>query len=117
MPFTPSAITWGKCEGRPRLDALGAQCGYLTVPLDYAKPAGTKIKLAVSRIKHTVTADKFQGVMLTNPGGPGGSGLSGKRCNEVRPDTPSVSVWRDGAGHVRHHRTRDGGLDYARSGR
>jgi pimeloyl-ACP methyl ester carboxylesterase len=76
MPFTPSAITWGKCEGRPRLDALGAQCGFLTAPLDYTKPTGTKIKLAVSRIKHTVTADKYQGVMLTNPGGPGGSGLT-----------------------------------------
>jgi pimeloyl-ACP methyl ester carboxylesterase len=74
--FTPSAIIWGKCEGRPRLDALGAQCGYLTVPLDYTKPTGTKIKLAVARIKHTVTADKYQGVMLTNPGGPGGSGLT-----------------------------------------
>ncbi len=45
------------------------------------------------------------------------AGLSGERCNEVRPDTPSVSVWRDGAGHVRHHRSRDGGLDYAHSGR
>jgi len=76
MSFTLSAITWGKCEGHPRLDALGAQCGYLTVPLDYTKPTGTKIKLAVSRIKHTVPADKYQGVMLTNPGGPGGSGLT-----------------------------------------
>ena len=74
--FTPNAITWGKCEGRPRLDALGAQCGYLTVPLDYQKPTGTKIKLAVSRIKHTVSAATYQGVMLTNPGGPGGSGLA-----------------------------------------
>lgn len=73
--FTPKAITWGKC-GIPNLDTLGAQCGFLTVPLDYKKPKGTKIKLAVSRIKHTVSADKYQGVMVTNPGGPGGSGLT-----------------------------------------
>jgi pimeloyl-ACP methyl ester carboxylesterase len=73
--FTPKAIKWGKC-GIPGFDELGAQCGYLTVPLDYKKPTGTKIKLAVSRIKHTVPAAKYQGVMLTNPGGPGGSGLT-----------------------------------------
>jgi len=73
--FTPKAIKWGKC-GIPGFDELGAQCGYLIVPLDYKKPTGTKIKLAVSRIKHTVSADKYQGVMLTNPGGPGGSGLT-----------------------------------------
>jgi pimeloyl-ACP methyl ester carboxylesterase len=73
--FTPKPIKFGKC-GIPGFDELGAQCGYLTVPLDYKKPAGTKIKLAVSRIKHTVSEDKYQGVMLTNPGGPGGSGLT-----------------------------------------
>ena len=73
--FTPKAIKWTKC-GIPGFDELGAQCGFLTVPLDYKKPKGTKIKLAVSRIKHTVSADKYQGVMLTNPGGPGGSGLT-----------------------------------------
>src|SRR4051812_9699642 len=73
--FTPKPIKFGKC-GIPGFDELGAQCGYLIVPLDYKKPTGTKIKLAVSRIKHTVTADKYQGVMLTNPGGPGGSGLT-----------------------------------------
>jgi hypothetical protein len=73
--FTPKAIKWGKC-GVPGLDDRGAQCGFLTVPLDYKKPKGTKIKLAVSRIKHTVSKDKYQGVMLTNPGGPGGSGLT-----------------------------------------
>jgi hypothetical protein len=73
--FTPKPIKWGKC-GIPGFDELGAQCGYLTVPLNYKKPSGTKIKLAVSRIKSTVSADKYQGVMLTNPGGPGGSGLT-----------------------------------------
>jgi pimeloyl-ACP methyl ester carboxylesterase len=45
------------------------------VPLDYAHPDGTQIKLAVSRIKHTVPDAQAQGVMLVNPGGPGASGL------------------------------------------
>ena len=75
VAYTPKAIKWGKC-GIKGFDELGAECGYLTVPLDYAHSSGKKIKLAVSRIKHTVTADKYQGVMLVNPGGPGGSGLT-----------------------------------------
>ena len=47
----------------------------LTVPLNYSDPTGATIKIAVSRIKHTSSAAKYQGVILTNPGGPGGSGL------------------------------------------
>jgi pimeloyl-ACP methyl ester carboxylesterase len=45
------------------------------VPLSYAHPHGAKISLAVSRVKHTAPAG-YRGVMVTNPGGPGGSGLS-----------------------------------------
>jgi len=69
-----SLVEWGKCTD-PTLLAKAAECGFLTVPMDYADQAGRTIKLAVSRIKHTVPADKYQGVMLVNPGGPGGSGL------------------------------------------
>jgi pimeloyl-ACP methyl ester carboxylesterase len=43
------------------------------VPLDYSNPNGPQIQLAVSRIQHT--SSNYQGVILTNPGGPGGSGL------------------------------------------
>jgi pimeloyl-ACP methyl ester carboxylesterase len=67
---TPPPIVWSACTS-----IAGAQCGFLTVPLDYSKPKGTKIKLAVSRVSHTVAANQYQGVMLVNPGGPGGSGL------------------------------------------
>ncbi len=67
-------ITWGDCSD-PTLQSFGAVCGFLSVPLDYDHPGGTKIKLAVSMVRHTVPASKYQGVMLTNPGGPGGSGL------------------------------------------
>jgi pimeloyl-ACP methyl ester carboxylesterase len=71
----PPALAWGRCTNTV-LQARGAQCGMLTVPLDYAAPAGRKIQLAVSRIRHSVPAAKYQGVMLVNPGGPGGSGLA-----------------------------------------
>ncbi len=88
--FTPKAITWGKC-GIPGLDRRGAECGLLTVPLDYKKPKGTKIKLAVSRIKSTVSADKYQGIMLTNPGGPGGSGLTLSVLGEFVPNNAGAA--------------------------
>jgi pimeloyl-ACP methyl ester carboxylesterase len=82
--YTPPAIKWTKC-GIDVLDSRNAQCGYLVVPLDYKKPKGTKIKLAVSRVKHTVKASKYQGIMLVNPGGPGGSGLTLSVLGEFVP--------------------------------
>jgi pimeloyl-ACP methyl ester carboxylesterase len=77
-PGAPDAgtarITWAACTD-PDLAKAGAQCGMLAVPLDYDHPNGTKIQLAVSRIRHTVPDAAYQGIMLVNPGGPGGSGL------------------------------------------
>ncbi|WP_375490609.1 alpha/beta hydrolase [uncultured Jatrophihabitans sp.] len=70
--YTPPALHWHSCSDA-RLQAANAQCAMLTVPMDYAHPSGTKIKIALSRVKHT--ASHYQGVMLVNPGGPGGSGL------------------------------------------
>ncbi|MER7758012.1 alpha/beta hydrolase [Kitasatospora sp. NPDC097643] len=64
-------LAWSACGGSadPR-----QQCATVTVPLDYADPDGEQITLAVSRI---AAADPRQrrGVLLTIPGGPGGSGL------------------------------------------
>ncbi|MBT0767554.1 alpha/beta fold hydrolase [Kineosporia sp. J2-2] len=85
VSYTPTAIKWGKCDDAG-LKSLGAQCGFLTVPLDYDKPQGKTIKLAVSRVKHTVKKAKYQGVMLVNPGGPGGSGLSLSSLGQYVPD-------------------------------
>jgi len=72
--YTPPPISWGTCTNAT-LKARGAQCGFVVVPLDYAHPGGTKIKIAVSRVLHKSAAADYQGVMLVNPGGPGGSGL------------------------------------------
>ncbi|GAA3351124.1 alpha/beta hydrolase [Amorphoplanes nipponensis] len=69
------AIAWRGCENAV-LKARNAECGFLRVPLDHAAPGGRQIELAVSRIKHTVPDREYQGVMLVNPGGPGGSGLA-----------------------------------------
>ncbi|MFI6287852.1 alpha/beta hydrolase [Streptomyces sp. NPDC051018] len=67
-------IDWADCPdgwGIPR----PIQCGWVTVPLDYAHPGGRQIKLAVDRIGSTGTPAERQGALLYNPGGPGGSGL------------------------------------------
>jgi pimeloyl-ACP methyl ester carboxylesterase len=72
--YQPPPITWGPCTD-PTLVAYGSECGTLVVPRDYAHPGGAKIGLAVSRLKHTTPDSEYQGVMLVNPGGPGGSGL------------------------------------------
>lgn len=71
--YTPPAIKWGACKDQ-RLVNAGAKCGFVVVPLDYNKPTGTKIKLAVSKIDADPDR-RYQGAALVNPGGPGGSGL------------------------------------------
>ncbi len=70
--YTPPALNWGSCADA-RLNARGVQCAMMLVPLDYARPRGTMIKIAVSRKLHT--DPDFKGMIAVNPGGPGGSGL------------------------------------------
>lgn len=72
--YQPPAPVFGPCAD-PTLVSRGAQCANVTVPLDYKAPNGKKIKIAISRVKHTVPDAQYQGIMLVNPGGPGGSGL------------------------------------------
>jgi len=72
--YNPPPIVWGPCDN-PTLARFGSECGTLVVPRDYARPNGAKIGLAVSRLKHKTPDADYQGVMLVNPGGPGGSGL------------------------------------------
>lgn len=80
-------IVWGSCTDTVLTDAH-AQCGMLTVPLDYHNPSGATIQLAVSRVRHTSPDDQYQGVMLINPGGPGGSGLDFAAWGSQVPDRP-----------------------------
>ncbi|MEU9302011.1 alpha/beta hydrolase [Streptomyces sp. NPDC048269] len=62
---------WHRCaDSQP----ASYECATLKVPLDYKRPQGPAIDLAISRVK-TENPAKRHGVMLLNPGGPGGSGL------------------------------------------
>jgi pimeloyl-ACP methyl ester carboxylesterase len=83
--YTPKPISWHGCSDAG-LQAVDAQCGFLIVPMDYAHPNGTKIKIAVSRVRHTVAANKYQGIMIVNPGGPGGSGLDLSTLGQYVPN-------------------------------
>jgi pimeloyl-ACP methyl ester carboxylesterase len=78
-------IKWGSCTDAS-LKARQAECGFLTVPMDYRQPDGATIQLAVSRIEHTAPAKDYQGVMLVNPGGPGGKGQGLAVIGSLVPD-------------------------------
>ncbi|WUV78302.1 alpha/beta hydrolase [Streptomyces sp. NBC_01476] len=67
-------VTWAGCPADWSL-AAPVQCGWVTVPVDYTKPFGDTIRLAVDRAVSTGTAQERQGALIYNPGGPGGSGL------------------------------------------
>lgn len=82
--FQPAPVVWGPCQS-PALRSSGAECGEVVVPMDYDDPTGATVTLAVSRIEHTVPDAEAQGVMLVNPGGPGGSGLGYSRLGSLVP--------------------------------
>uniref|UniRef100_UPI000849A392 alpha/beta hydrolase n=1 Tax=Actinacidiphila rubida TaxID=310780 RepID=UPI000849A392 len=67
-------IDWAACPADWGL-AAPVQCGWVTVPVDYSRPFGATVKLAVDRATSTGTAEQRQGALIYNPGGPGGSGL------------------------------------------
>ncbi|MFB4299956.1 alpha/beta hydrolase [Actinomadura sp. NTSP31] len=71
----PSGLAWHACPAKDPVEGgrlKGLQCATLRVPLDYARPDGEQITLALSRVRHT--AKKSQGVVLLNRGGPGAHG-------------------------------------------
>ncbi|MFE9737282.1 alpha/beta hydrolase [Streptomyces sp. NPDC006477] len=66
--FYSQKLTWRECG------VDGFQCATLRAPLDYAKPDGPQVKLAVSRVRATGPGKRL-GSLLVNPGGPGGSAV------------------------------------------
>jgi pimeloyl-ACP methyl ester carboxylesterase len=72
-PGTP--VQWGACPPPPAdvsPTPAGAECGMLSVPVDYAKPDGDVARVEMVRFK--ATGAKI-GSLLINPGGPGESGI------------------------------------------
>ncbi|MGW0994738.1 alpha/beta fold hydrolase [Streptomyces sp. NPDC002523] len=81
----PAAITWGACTD-PTLAQAGAECGTLQVPLDHADLTGTRITLALSRVRHTVPDSQYRGVVLAAPNPLGGSGYTDPLQGARLPD-------------------------------
>lgn len=67
LPFYEQELEWTECED----GAVAFDCTYVTAPLDWADPGAGEIELSV--VRHQATATPM-GSLLTNPGGPGGSG-------------------------------------------
>lgn len=65
LPFYGQTLTWSEC-------GTGFDCTEVTAPLDWENPGEGGITLSVVRHQATGTA---QGSLLTNPGGPGASGV------------------------------------------
>ncbi|MFL1379261.1 alpha/beta hydrolase [Nocardiopsis protaetiae] len=68
--FHRQEVEWAPCEERL---LEGLECAWIEVPLDYADPGGERASIAISRHRAT-DPDRRRGILLTNPGGPGGSG-------------------------------------------
>ena len=66
-PNSTGTVQWTNCGG-------GFQCGTVQVPLDYAHPDAGTISIALNRKPATDRANRI-GSVLTNPGGPGASGI------------------------------------------
>jgi pimeloyl-ACP methyl ester carboxylesterase len=74
-PRPGSPIQWSACKpaetDQSRIPP-GAECGMLSVPVDYNKPDGDVAQIAMIRFK--ATGQKI-GSLIINPGGPGESGV------------------------------------------
>jgi pimeloyl-ACP methyl ester carboxylesterase len=80
--FYTQKLTWSSCD-------TIFQCASVQVPLDYTNPAGKTIQLAVIRKQATDPAHRI-GSLITNPGGPGGSGVEFIKQNyPSQPGQPS----------------------------
>jgi len=86
-PRPGSPIQWGRCQAassdETRLPA-GAECGMLSVPVDYSRPDGDVAQIAMIRFK--ATGQKI-GSLVVNPGGPGESGV--EAAASMAPTLPS----------------------------
>lgn len=72
--YYEQAPAWGGCESfiGDTEQIPTARCATVSVPIDYADPAGPQAKLAVIRVPAT---GQRTGVLMVNPGGPGASAV------------------------------------------
>ncbi|MFI7232893.1 alpha/beta fold hydrolase [Nonomuraea angiospora] len=66
-------LTWRDCAGQGI--PAGMQCAAIEVPVDWAKPDGSKVELDLARLPATDPAHRI-GSVFTIPGGPGEDGIA-----------------------------------------
>ncbi|MGW2638867.1 alpha/beta hydrolase [Streptomyces sp. NPDC001348] len=72
----PSAAEGGGSAPSPLPDGATWQCATLQAPLDWSKPKGDRIGLALIRARASGPASRRIGSLVFNFGGPGGSGVT-----------------------------------------
>ncbi|XVQ09839.1 alpha/beta hydrolase [Spirillospora sp. CA-255316] len=100
---TPAAATrlaWTPCDDP---ENPGAECATLSVPIDWGRPGGPKLDLAIARRKATSPGERV-GTLVFGPGGPGDSGVErvvtgiGRFSPEIRRRFDIVSFDPRGVG-------------------
>ena len=100
-------LRWGPCAditGTDTTGLQGAECGTLDIPLSLADPHAGTVHLAVSRVRAADPTAR-RGVLVVNPGGPGGAGLeyaatkAAKLPKQVRDAYDIVGFDPRGIGH------------------
>ncbi|MFK3984629.1 alpha/beta hydrolase [Micromonospora sp. NPDC050397] len=89
--WRPTPPDWRPCLEQP--DSADLRCATLLLPVDWSRPRGATFPLEIVRRAATGPAASRIGVLLTNPGGPGGSGV------DALIDRPE----RYGSAEVREH--------------
>jgi pimeloyl-ACP methyl ester carboxylesterase len=86
--FEPAPIVWAPCAENTALD-----CGTLSLPVDHQHADGERFEMAVMRAR-TTNAERRIGVLFTNPGGPGNSGIDAL-LGGIKANAPIVTRLRE----------------------
>ncbi|WP_371783523.1 alpha/beta fold hydrolase [Streptosporangium subroseum] len=81
-------IQWAECG------TYKGECATLKVPIDWKKPSGPTLDLAIGRLKALDPAKRI-GVLVVHPGGPGGSGISPFILNGAIPESDPIRQYFD----------------------
>ncbi len=84
------AIAWGSCGADPAL--VRFQCASVEVPTDYDRPRGATTTIALTRLP---ASGERIGSLFTNPGGPGGPGVSFVQRNALSTYSADVRARLD----------------------
>ena len=80
---TAARVDWHRCPEAPEVE-----CGTVTVPIDWSRPGGRTVEIALAR-RRAADPDARIGTMLINPGGPGQSGVDDVKSGGIASALPA----------------------------